>query len=630
MKIFLIITLLLAIFTEKATAIDKTNNPNSIDKYFDNFISQDFYNEIKKGNFNRNIFPKFSDRKAWEKANKNKYAPIIIQEADKILNDEVKVLTFSEFRRYSTDGNREDYQELYYERRKNLGLLTVAFCLTNNREKYLSKILDYTIAIYEEFTWVVPAHNYWKGDNYTQLGDVLCTDLMSSSTGTTLALVHYLISEELDRYFENLSEKIRQRVLERTVYNVFYNPAPHQIGRLWWFQLGGKKNNWTPWCSYNNLIVAILLEKDNEKLAQFIYRYLQANAYFIAKYGDDGYCNEGPGYYSFAGLKLFEIFHLLHKIRPNSMEKVFAEPKIRAIFEFITKVRIGEKYQVNFGDTHNPVFTPKIEGVAACGKLLNSEPMKAVVANRTATLGTNGQQLNTCLRLLFDVPENLESNNFKQAEFAYFKDRMAILRSDAFTATIKAGNNLESHNHNDLGHFTLFYQGEPIIIDAGTEYYKKANFSNQRYTLWYTRGSGHNAAVFGNIEQMSSTDYTATFPVATKNLVTCNLSNAYPKDAGVKEFLRKLNFANNQVSIEDNFELANPKDVQIKLLSLINPRFINNTTLKFGDVILKLENIQFSKLNQLPQMYGSWNAVVYEIMLMSKNNNYKLNFTIAK
>lgn len=621
--IFIAITIGVIMKTEKTEETAAAQNP--VDNYFDQYISEDFYNQIKAGNFNRNIYPKFSDRKAWAKARKSKYADMIIKKADAALKAKVPQLLYSEYHRYAEAGDRKGYEQLFFERRANLGYLTVAMCLTGDKAKYMPKILDYTVAVLEEFTWVVPAHTYWKGENYQQLGDVMNTDLCASSTGAMMAIIYHVIGEELDKEFENITEKIRRITLARTVYNVFYNPEPYKIGQLWWFKLDGKKNNWTPWCSYNNILTAIILEKDTEKLAYFIRRYLQANAHFVNKYGDDGYCNEGPTYYSYAGLKLFEIFHILHKIRPNSMEKVFAVPKIRAIFEFIANVRIGDKYQINFADS-SAAFTPKLEGIAVCGKLMNSAPMLSIAAGRTASLGSNGQNLNTCMRLLFDVPEDIESVKPVFIPFTYFKDRMAIIRSDKFSATMKAGNNAESHNHNDLGHFTVYYRDNPIIIDAGTERYSRVNFSAQRYTLWYTRGSGHNAPVFGNIEQQPGKDYTAVFTAAKPEKVVCDLGKAYPAEAGVKNFLRTLDFISEKIVIEDKIELAKEQDVQIKLLSVAKPEKINSRKLKIGKAVLELDGIELDKINVLPKMNGGWNCVVYEIILKGKKSNYKITF----
>ena len=210
---------------------------------------------------------------------------------------------------------------------------------------------------------------------------------------------------------------------------------------------------------------------------------------------------------------------------------------------------------------------------------------------------------------------------------AFFKDRFAILRSEKFSATLKAGNNLESHNHNDLGHFTLYHKGEPVIVDGGTEKYSKTNFSVNRYKLWYTRGSGHNAPVFGETEQITGKEYTADFSTAEYGKTVCNLSTAYPASAGVKNFIRTLDFAPEKVVVEDKFELASPQEVQIKLLSLTKPGVVSASFLKIGSVNLQLEGIEFAAVNTRPKMNGSWECEVYEIILKSKNNNYKMIFS---
>lgn len=48
---------------------------------------------------------------------------------------------------------------------------------------------------------------------------------------------------------------------------------------------------------------------------------------------------------------------------------------------------------------------------------------------------------------------------------------LAIARDGVFDLAVKAGNNGESHNHNDVGSFTLYKNGRPFIIDVGVETY---------------------------------------------------------------------------------------------------------------------------------------------------------------
>ena len=136
------------------------------DGYFNENIPADFFDKIASGDFNRNIYYKFSDRRAWENARKSKYADMIIKKADAVESGSVPQLLFSEFRRFATDGDRVGYQNLYYKRRADMGYLALALCLTGDKEKYMPRLLDYVLAITEEFTWCIPAHSHWVKNTY--------------------------------------------------------------------------------------------------------------------------------------------------------------------------------------------------------------------------------------------------------------------------------------------------------------------------------------------------------------------------------------------------------------------------------------------------------------------------------
>ena len=81
--------------------------------FFDAYLPADLFEKIAKGEYNRNLYPVFSDRKAWEKARKSKYADQIIAIADSIPEKQIPSLLFSNYRRFITDGNRTGYQSPY-------------------------------------------------------------------------------------------------------------------------------------------------------------------------------------------------------------------------------------------------------------------------------------------------------------------------------------------------------------------------------------------------------------------------------------------------------------------------------------------------------------------------------------
>lgn len=592
---------------------------NSGSNYFDQYIPSDFFDKLAAGDFNRNLYHKFSDRKAWENARKSKYADMIIEKADKIKPGEVAQLLFSQYRRFRIDGNREEYQKSYHQRRKNLSCLALALCLTGDKEKYMPRLLDHVVAVMEEFSWCVPAHAHWIKNTLIDREPVA---LFAGDTAATMAVLHNILGEELDKEFENISEKIKQRILKNVVYATFYDYDSSETSG--WYIMA-KPNNWTPWTAYNVLLAVLLLEDDNAKIAAFTRELIRVSAHFASLYNDDGFCDEGPQYYNVAGLKLFSFLHLLHRIQPGSMNKIFALPRIRAMFEFIAHIRIGNSHQVNFADG-SPFFSPALADILPCGEILKSDILKELGVNKTLYPTGYFDSLNAGYKLLFLLPE-LPKKVSPGAPFSYFKNRLAILRSNGFSIALKAGNNMESHNHNDLGNITIYYQGEPVIVDAGSDYYTRVNFSDKRYTLWYTRGAGHNAPVFGDIEQIYGAGYTAFFEQADRKNLIVNLSNAYPARAGVRYFTRKVVFSEQKVVLEDDFKLTKPQIAKIKFLTPCKVEKISENCVKVGNVFVKFQGIRFEKISTCPKLNSSWNISLTAIEFKTENNNYSFSFS---
>ena len=73
---------------------------------------------------------------------------------------------------------------------------------------------------------------------------------------------------------------------------------------------------------------------------------------------------------------------------------------------------------------------------------------------------------------------------------------LMIARDDHFVLAAKAGNNADSHNHNDVGSFTVYKDGTPLIIDLGVETYRAQTFSDKRYEIWTMQSQFHNLPTF--------------------------------------------------------------------------------------------------------------------------------------
>ena len=621
------------------------------DRYIADRLPFDFFDRISAGEFNRPDYPPFSDREAWKKAASSCFAPQIIALADAVPADHVPLLLYSNYCRYNTDGDRISYEKPYFERRKNLAALAVACCLTGDTAKYMPRLLDYVSAILEEWNWCLPAHVIWQENSP---GDWRFCDLFCAETGAVLALLYSILGEELDRGYNNsaaalpaqywlaerkdekkmcppFSERLRQQVLDRTLRTVFSRRKRH-----WWLTTI-KPANWSVWCSYNCLETALLLEKDHKKLASCMKSLLGVTSRFINFNSDDGYCSEGPSYCNKANHMVLRTLLLLNKVTPGCTGKLVAEPKIRALAEFISHLRIGEKYQLSFGDSQ-PFFSPDMSVIVPAAELFKSKRLAGLAAITDPLPGHCGDYLKEFLTVLFDRPESMPQELPEEQALTVFPDRLAIMRSKRFSLALKAGNNLEKHNHNDLGHFTLYDGSTPVIIDAGTGDYGRINFSDQRYTLWNTRGSGHNAPVVNGVEQLEGAEYTADFRVEENRIICCDLSRAYPPDAGIRQFVRRMEFSPEAVSVQDTLTLE--KDCTSELL-LITPQRVdqlNDGSLMIGKVKLVLSQVELAGVEELPDMlysssgkaYSIWGGKLSGIRLKTTSCSYKLDFIAVK
>ena len=211
-----------------------------------------------------------------------------------------------------------------------MGVLVLALALTNDKERYLAKTIDYLNAILEEWTWCVPAHMSWNARSRSP-EEHYQSDLFASETGAELALAVNVAGCLLDEDWPGLTGRIRETVLARTVRN------PLSIETVWknsWMH-GEVPGNWTPWCSTNLIIAALVLEQDRQRLSEAVQAYLKGVSRFAWYYPDDGYCMEGPTYYGVAAGNLYRLCNVFERVVPGSMEKFCRHPKNRAIFEFV-------------------------------------------------------------------------------------------------------------------------------------------------------------------------------------------------------------------------------------------------------------------------------------------------------
>ena len=413
-------------------------------------------------------------------------------------------------------GNRSHYEKNYFARRRSLCSLVMAECL-EHKGRLMPAITDSIWAILEESAWQLPAHNsYLRDTPQLPLPDPAhpVIDLFAAETGALLSMVYYLLKPQLEKYAPSITRRMKSELDRRIV-------RPYLHTHFWWMGNGDEPMcNWTPWCTQNILItVSILHPADRKMLRTVIHKAAYSLDCFLKDYGTDGCCSEGAQYYRHAALTFFNALEILCSLAPGVFDRVWSEEKIRNIAEYIAHMHVSGPWYLNFSDC-SPMAGLRGAREYLFGKKISSSLLTSFAAEDfckdpdpfrfAAPDDSEGINLfylvqtaftEAEIRAFHDVPQiavtesAVSDSAFCNSRF-YEKNGLLTCRCGAFTAGIKAGNNADSHNHNDTGSITLYKNGLPLLIDIGVESYTRKTFSPQRYEIWTMQSSWHNLPEF--------------------------------------------------------------------------------------------------------------------------------------
>jgi hypothetical protein len=593
-------------------------------------------------------YPAYTNRAGWD-AFTGSLKDELIKDGEAYLNYTWKVITASDYLEYERSGSRVAMENPFGANNTALSHLVFAE-LAEGKGRFMNQIINGVWHTCDMSSWVLSAHLSSLQKNKRALPDFHeeIIDLTSGDMGSFLSWTWYFFHDEFDKVNRIISTRLRSNIQKRIL-------EPYmQRSDYWWqafnYKPGALVNNWNPWCNSNVLTCFLLMEDDATKLAAAVHRTMQSVDHFINYVKTDGACEEGPSYWGHAAGKLYDYLQLL-SYASNGKLSIFNEPIIKNMGEYIARSYVGNGWVVNFADA-----SAKGGGDASViyryGKAVNSTEMQAFAAyllNRD-----KGKIEIVAGRDFFRSIENISSHKklldekpalpefahtwYPQTEFCYMKNK------EGFFFAGKAGFNNESHNHNDVGTFSLYVNEVPMFIDAGVGTYTRQTFSSERYTIWTMQSNYHNLPMINGKPQQYGAQYKAKDVLfdPKKNLFSADISNAYNKDAAVKKWVRSYTLATNTLIIEDAFELSEVKETnQVNFITWAKPDLS-----KAGIVLLEKEGksvrmqydaTQFdAKVEAIPQtdqrLSRVWDNEIYRLSLTAKKQQLKgrYKFVVAK
>jgi hypothetical protein len=528
-------------------------------------------------------FPTAADRDAWA-ALPERVRQAHVRRGEQALGFAWPALPATLYLEFARNGKRSGYEKPWHDRRQTMCDLVLAECI-EGRGRFLDDIANGVWAVCEESSWVFPAHLHLQaaGAGLPDTAEPI-PDLFAAETGALLAWTLYLLAPRLDAVSPQLVPRVEREIQQRILSPLFDRTD------FWWMGYAGYPvNNWNPWIVSNWLAVALLVERDEERRCRHVAKAMRILDYFVDPYPPDGGCDEGPGYWGRAGASLYDCLEWLYSATHGAVD-VYREPLIRNIGAFIYRVHIAGHGFINFADA-SPRLTPPPGVCFGYGRRIDDPALQALgawaaVEQDIANRGV-GDSLGRCLPLLFMLDELFATaprpplpRDVFLPDIQVFAARDRQGDPSGFFVAAKGGHNAESHNHNDVGHFIVYLDGAPLLVDAGVETYTAKTFGPERYTIWTMQSAYHSLPTVNGIQQMPGRGFAAR-DVAWRAdedgaEFSLDLAGAWPAEAGIRSWKRNVRLERaRQVVVEERFELAaTPRELTLNLLTAADPEAV--------------------------------------------------------
>lgn len=587
-------------------------------------------------------YPDYSNREAWDQLT-GSIKSDMIKGGEKYLNYEWKVIKATDYLAYERNGSRIIMENPFNANNTALMNLFLAE-LAEGKGRFLDQLINGVWHTCDMHSWVLSAHQpVQKTKRSLPDEKEVIIDLTSGDLGSMLSWIHYLFAKEFDKVDPVISERIRKEVKIRIL-------DPYmQRDDYWWQAFNGPAdrlvNNWNPWCNFNVLSAFLLMETDQSRLSEAIYKTMRSVDRFIDYTKNDGACEEGPSYWGHAAGKLYDYLQILSYATGGKID-IFSQPKIRAMGEYISRSYIGNGWVVNFADA-----SAKGGGDAGLvyryGKAVKSQEMKQFAAYLHAKEKESLVHARDAFRTLEGLWSEAEINTVSPATSSapytwYPQTEFCYIRSGHTFFGAKGGYNAESHNHNDVGTFVYYVNNKPFIIDAGVGTYTKFTFGPQRYSIWTMQSNYHNLPMINGIPQKDGKEYRSrnTQFNPEERTFKLDLAGAYPSTAAVDEWLLNYSIsAEGELRIQETFTLKEAKEMnQLHFLSAVEPKLQSPGKLLLinGDVSVMMyydpQNFDFSFENVIlddVRLSRVWGKAIYRIVLKATKKLTKGSYTFT-
>ena len=583
-------------------------------------------------------YPDYSDRDGWD-AFLGTFKDDYIRRGEKLLDYQWQVVKATDYLAFERTGDRSIMEKPFGANNNAIASLLMAE-LAEGKGRFIDQLINGVFHTCEMTSWAPAAHLVIQPSSRSlPTYDYHVIDLVSGDLGGSLSWVYYFMRDSFDKVNPEISRRLRHELQIRILDPYMNNDS------FWWMARnykGRMLNNWNPWCNSNVLMCFMLLENNRDTLAKAVYLTMESVDKFLNYIQADGACEEGPSYWGHAAGKTLDYLELLSDITGGKIS-IFREPMIKNMGEYISRSYVGNGWVVNFADA-----SARGGGDAYLiyrfGKDVGSDELKSFAAlmRKSPSLPSNGRDIFRTLASIAIAKElqreeagheNRTFTWYPETEFCYLSTKEGL-----FLAT-KGGHNGESHNHNDVGTCSVWFNQTPILIDAGVGTYTRQTFSGERYSIWTMQSNYHNLPMINGIPQKNGKNYKATGVKASKNSFCADIAAAYPKEAKVKKWIRSYKVKGNQVQINDVFDLEEavaPNIINFMTWGKVDNSEKGKVYIQVNDVKAQLLydankfelDVEPKELTDL-KLSNVWGKTIYRLSFKAKQQSDKGNYTFT-
>lgn len=440
-----------------------------------------------------------SDRAAWEALARSTGFALVVPEAQQLVQRPTPDLPPDLYLDYSRTGNRDRCQRVMFERSERLATLTVAECL-ENRGRFIQPLGETIIALCNEPTWVLPAHDGQLNNFY---GRAMEPDLRATRVAWELATADFLLGDRLP-------EPIRRMIREQTQLRVLRPFSDMVLGRrpaMHWLRA---THNWNAVCLAGTTGTALALIESPQERAWYVAAAEQLIQNFLRGFTPDGYCSEGLGYWNYGFGHFVMLGETIRQATAGRLDWLANPVALQpALFGVRSEILNGVYLAVadaSPGAQPQPQLTRYLQERL---ELPASGVGTEVFLRSSRSLVDTA--FYTFLRRPLPVAQRATSDGESRVR-TWFKDggvlicRTAAEDGAEFAAALKGGHNAEHHNHNDVGSFSVVAGRTMILCDPGAETYTARTFSAKRYESQVLNSFGHSVPLVAGRMQRAGAD----------------------------------------------------------------------------------------------------------------------------